>query len=81
MFRFRFPFLCGLLYVLYKCWVTWLVYVLGLVFIFKGETVFFVAKLSSNSVNSGDGSQDTMKVCILNFIKAKNLILRGKKKV
>lgn len=54
--------------VLYKCWGTLLVCVLGLLFIFKGEAIFFVAKLSSNSSSSGDGYQDTLKVCILNFM-------------
>lgn len=80
VFGFRFSFLCGLLCVLYRCWGTLLVCVLGLLFIFKGEAIFFVAKLSSNSSSSGDGYHDTIKVYILNFIKAENLILKGKKK-
>lgn len=79
MFGFRFSFLCGLLCVLYRCWGTLLVGVLGCLFIFKGEAIFLVAKLSSNSSSSGDGYQDTIKVCILNFMKAENLILKGKK--
>lgn len=49
VFGFRFSFLCGLLCVMYRCWGTFLVCVLGLLFIFKGEAIFFVAKLSSNS--------------------------------
>lgn len=63
VFGFRFSFLCGLLCVLYRCWGTLLVCVLGLLFIFKGEGIFFVAKLSSNGSTS-DGYQDTISLYI-----------------
>lgn len=64
---------------LYRCWGTLLVCVLGLLFIFKGEAIFFVTKLSSNGSFSSDAYQDTIKVCILSFVKSENLILNGKK--